>query len=106
MASDGQVDDYFGWSGSISNDGNTCFIGAYGEDEKDYNTGSAYVFTRDGSTWTQEVKIMSSDGLAGDYFGRSCSISGDGNTCIVGAYSEDTNGSYAGAAYIFEVEEV
>jgi len=107
QASDAQANDYFGQSVSISSDGNTAIVGAYGEDTggiaNTYATdaGSAYIFTRSGTSWSQEAKIQASDAEALDFFGWSVSISGDGNTAIVGAYGEDTGGTDAGSAYIF-----
>jgi hypothetical protein len=102
MASDGQADDWFGYSCSISSDGNTCIVGARYEVTNGDNAGAVYVFTRSGSTWTQQQKLMASDAEANDWFGYSCSISSDGNTCVVGARFEDTGGTDAGAVYIFE----
>jgi len=102
QASDKQLSDSFGISCSISNDGNTCVVGAYLEDTGGSNAGAAYVFTRSGSTWTQQQKIQSSDIQANDYFGLySSSMSGDGNTLFVGAFGEDAGGNMAGAGYIF-----
>jgi hypothetical protein len=100
-ASDKQGNDQFGWSVSISGDGNTAIVGAYAED----NAGAAYIFTRSGSEWSEQQKIQASDKDPEDSFGQSVSISGDGNTAIVGAYFEDTGGSGAGAAYIFTRSE-
>ena len=101
QASDKQAYDYFGESVSISEDGNTAIVGAYYEDTGGNDAGAAYIFVRSGSTWTEQAKIMASDRQAGDLFGTSVSISGDGNTAIVGARGEDTGGNLAGAAYIF-----
>ena len=103
QASDAQASDYFGYSVSISGDGNTAIIGAYQEDDTGfvYEAGAAYIFTLSGGTWTQQQKIQASDRQAGDRFGYSVSLSSDGNTAIIGAYREDTGGSEAGAAYIF-----
>ena len=99
-ASDGVANDYFGYSTSLSSDGNTSIVGAYG---KNSQTGAAYIFTRSGSTWTQQAKLTASDAATYDYFGVSVSISSDGNTSIVGAYAADPSGiSSAGAAYIFK----
>ena len=100
-ASDAQSFDYFGWSVSISNDGNTVVIGAYDEDTTATSAGSAYIFTRSGSSWSQQQKIQASDAQASDLFGRSVAISGDGDTVIVGAHYEDTTATDAGSAYVF-----
>jgi hypothetical protein len=97
VPADGAAGDSFGWSVAISSDGNTAIIGAYGDDDKGSDSGSAYVFTRSGTTWSQQAKLVAADGAAGDYFGNSVAISSDGNTAIIGAYADDTKGS----AYIY-----
>jgi len=98
LASDGAASDVFGESVSIS--GDTAIVGARGDDDNGSNSGSAYVFVRDtAGVWTEQQKLLASDGAAGDYFGRSVSISGD--TVIVGAYWDDDNGTSSGSAYVF-----
>ena len=97
QSSDIAAGDYFGRSVAI--DGNTMVAGAYREDTGGDQTGAAYVFTRSGTTWSQQAKIQSSDIAEGDKFGYSVAI--DGNTIVVGAYLEDTGAESAGAAYIF-----
>ncbi len=92
---------FFGYSVSI--DGDTALIGANGNDEAiPTPLGAAYVFTRDASgVWSQQAKLLSLDGIAGDDFGSSVAI--DGNTAIIGAFghSNSGNGPNSGAAYIF-----
>jgi len=100
-ASDKEEIDFFGYSVSISGDKNTAIAGAPQEDTGGSNAGSAYIFTRSGSTWTEQAKIQASDKQGDDNFGWSVSISGNGNTAIVGTPYEDTGGSNAGSAYIF-----
>ena len=93
---------FFGNSGGISNDGNTIVAGAYGTPNwGEY--GAAYVYTRSGTTWSHQQKLVSSDIEASDEFGYSSDISGDGNYIIVGARREDTGGTNQGSAYIFKV---
>ena len=91
----------FGFSTSIS--GDTVVVGArYADTGGGLDAGSAYVFVRAGTTWSQEQKLLPSDGAAGDFFGTSVSISGD--TVAVGASSADTPGGFGfntGAAYMF-----
>ena len=103
QASDAGASDFFGFFVSISSDGNTAIVGARGHDAivgafTIYDTGAAYIFTRSGTTWTQQQKIQASDKEQSDQFGYSVSISSDGNTAIVGVFGEGTGGS----AYIFE----
>jgi len=93
LASDGAVDDEFGYSVSLS--GDTALIGAGGDDGK----GSAYVFTRTGTTWSQQAKLLASDGAAEDFFGLDVSLSGD--TALIGAPGDDDNGVNSGSAYVF-----
>jgi hypothetical protein len=98
-ASDGDSDDAFGISVSIS--GDYAFVGAYGDDDNGINSGSAYIFKKDGSNWIEKQKLTASDGDEVDQFGRSISISG--KYAIVGANYDDDNGVYySGSAYIFE----
>jgi len=97
QSSDIAAGDLFGLSVGVA--GDTIVVGAYGEGTGGANAGSAYVFTRSGTTWSQQAKIQSSDVAATDRFGSSVSISSD--TVVVGAYGEDTGGSDAGAAYVF-----
>ena len=96
--SDGAVWDCFGYSVSIS--GEYAIVGAHYDNDKGNNSGSAYIFKRDGTGWTEQAKVTASDGAAYDEFGRSIAISGD--CAIVGAYYDDDNGSNSGSAYIFK----
>lgn len=97
-ASDGAKGDEFGFSVAIS--GNFAIVGANSHDK---GTGAAYIFVRNGTTWTEEAKLTASDGAAKDDFGISVSVSGSsGNiTAIVGSYRHDSNGLNSGAAYSF-----
>jgi hypothetical protein len=97
VASDASAYDYFGQDVDI--DGDTLVVGAYNEDSEASNAGAAYVYTRSGTTWTLEQKLTASDGQADDNFGWSVAI--DGDNLIVGAWYEDSEGSNAGAAYVF-----
>ena len=101
-ASDSASFDYFGNSVDISTDGNTVIVGAYQEDTTATDQGAAYVFTRTGSTWTQQAKLRASDADISDNFGASVSLSADGNTALIGADNENTSpNSDNGAAYVF-----
>ena len=88
----------------MSIDGDTVVVGAYQDDDKGVDSGSAYVYTRDtagdlASNWTQVAKLTADDGAADDYFGYSVSI--DGDTMVIGAISDDDKGSNSGSAYVF-----
>lgn len=132
-ASNTDAGDYFGASLALSSDGTTLAVGAFGEDANPqavdgqnnnvfFSSGAVYVFTRTGSTWTQQAYLKASNGNTGDQFGYSLALSDNGDTLAVGAYGEESNAigvnpsglpfptptgqynnseSYAGAAYVF-----
>lgn len=102
-ASDRQVGDHFGVSVVLSDSGDTALIGAYVDDVgANVNQGSAYVYQRSGTAWSEQAHLTSTDGAAEDYFGRSVSLSSDGSTALIGADMKTigTN-TRRGAAYIF-----
>jgi CO dehydrogenase/acetyl-CoA synthase epsilon subunit len=117
--------DTFGNSVSLASTGNVLLVGASEEDsastlvggsqtdETAADAGAAYVFSRSGSTWTQQAYLKASNTEAGDAFGDHVLLSADGSTAVIGAYLEDSaatgvNGDAAsngasgsGAAYVF-----
>jgi uncharacterized repeat protein (TIGR01451 family) len=99
ITSDAAANDEFGISVAVS--GDTAIIGAYNKTiGSNSNQGAAYVFTRSGTTWSQQQELTASDGAANDEFGNSVAVSGD--TAVIGA-STKTVGSngWQGAAYVF-----
>jgi hypothetical protein len=94
---DANAGDFFGWSVAIS--GDSIIVGAPVGDSSAANSGAAFVFTRSGSTWTQEAELNASDAAASDEFGFSVDIKGE--TAIVGARAETAGGAAAGAAYTY-----
>ncbi len=98
-APDNAPSDYFGYSVSIS--GTVAAVGALGDDVGlNADSGSAYIFRFDGSSWSEEDKLTASDGAGGDNMGRS--ISTDGDATVVGTYRADIGGNAdQGAAYVF-----
>jgi cysteine-rich repeat protein len=63
------------------------------------DSGSAYVFRRNGSSWVAEQELLPEDRAAGDHFGAPVSVSGD--VVVVGARLDDDNGTNSGSAYVF-----
>ncbi|MBC7910566.1 MAG: VCBS repeat-containing protein [Pyrinomonadaceae bacterium] len=92
--------DAFGISVSIS--GNTALVGAYGDDTNiGVDAGSAYIFVRNGTIWTEQAQFFATDPGVGNLYGWSVSLSG--NTAAVGAYNDDLPGkANAGAVYVYE----
>ena len=125
LASDGAPGDRFGWSVAVSQvccseegscqggltdqeclaDGgilpqdDVAVVGAYGHDGLGSNSGSAYVYRFDGSTWIEEQELLASDGAQSDDFGYSVAVSGHG--AIVGAPGDDDLGTDSGSSYVF-----
>ncbi len=125
-ASNTGAEDDFGEVLSASRNGNTVIVGAPNEDSvatgingdqldnSTANSGAAYVFVRSSTdTWSQQAYIKASNTGFTDRFGGAVSISGDGNTIVVGSSFEDSNStgvngvqtnngaSNSGAAYVF-----
>jgi len=98
-ASDKSEFSFFGYSVSLS--GDTAVVGApYADPGALYGAGAAYVFTRSGSTWSEQAILSASDKSEFALFGYSVSVSGD--TAIVGAINATSGGlTYAGQAYVF-----
>ena len=95
LASQGQPDDQFGISVAIDVD--TVVIGANGDDiNANTNQGAAFVFVRSGTVWSEQQRLLSLDGAAGDQLGFSVAISGD--KAVVGTENADV---FQGAAYVF-----
>jgi hypothetical protein len=116
--------DQFGFSIGLSADGNTLAVGAMGEDSGATGTngdqndnsqpgsGAVYIFTRNGSTWSQQAYIKASNTAANTLFGYAVGLSADGNTLAASSYDEagsartingvqDRGRRGSGALYVF-----
>ncbi len=103
-ASDGEAEDYFGFSVAISDDGDTAAVGVYADDiGSNINQGAVYVFVRSGGAWSFQQKLTASDGRYVDEFGYAVALSGDGGMLVVGARRADVASADddRGAAYVF-----
>lgn len=97
VASDAAYGSKFGYS--VSLEGDLALIGARGHDAGSGDRGAAYVFTRSGTVWTEEARLLASDGANGDFFGAAVSLSGD--TALVGAYRNQNVLDRGGSAYVY-----
>ncbi len=96
---------WFGYTVALSGDGKTALIGGW----LDSNwKGAAWVFTRSGSTWTQQGKKLTGGGEDGEgMFGTNVALSADGNTALIGGWNDKSvafgNRDYSGkgAAWVF-----
>jgi hypothetical protein len=128
-ASNTDAGDGFGNAVALSADGNTLAVSAGGEgvgedsaavgidgiqtDNTAVDSGAAYVFTRTGTTWSQQAYVKASNTDAGDRFGFALALAADGNTLAVGAPDEssvatgidgnqgDNTLASSGAVYVF-----
>ena len=116
--------DQFGFSLALSGDGNTVAVGAITEDsgarqingnqndDSAASAGAVYVFSRTGTTWTQQAYVKSANQDAGDLLGFSVALSFEGNTLAAAAFNEsgsgrginqpdDNKSQGSGALYVF-----
>ena len=85
-----------GWAVALSADGNTAIVEGYNDNKY---VGAAWVYTRSGGTWTQQGnKLVGTGAVGAAYQGWSVALSADGNTAIVGGFSDN---SKTGAAWVF-----
>lgn len=93
-ASDAQNLSYFGAALSCDDAGLRVAVGAT---EMTVNgismAGAAYIFVRNvaTNTWTQEAKLISPSPAAGDFFGGTLSLDGDGKRLVVNAWNKTVN---------------
>jgi hypothetical protein len=99
LAADGAANDFFG--SSLAATGNTLVVGANNDAiGSNAGQGSAYVFTFNGTSWSEQQKLIASNGAANDRFGSKTAISGE--TIVVGAPIKTVgSNSGQGAAYVF-----
>jgi hypothetical protein len=91
VAGDLGSDDELG--AAVDIDGDILIAGGSRDDKVVGNdAGSAYIFTRNGTAWSQSAKLLSSGATTGNLFGTAVSISG--TEALVGAYCEP-NGANA-----------
>ena len=106
-ANDIATGDEFGISVNINEAGDTAIIGSPQSDPSPSSGGgSAYIFTRSGTTWTQQAKLVTASpsnfqyaggypsDLAGE--GGGVAISNDGNTSVVNIPYADDDGTNTG----------
>jgi hypothetical protein len=85
-----------GQSVALSADGNTAIVGGPGDNS---NVGAVWVFTRSGGVWSQQgSKLVGTGAVGGAAQGRSVALSADGNTALVGGWSDNSS---VGAAWVF-----
>jgi hypothetical protein len=113
-ASNPGVSDRFGFSISLSADGNTVAVGAVGEssaapgingnqaDDSLTHAGAAYVFTRTAGTWTQAVYLKASNPVTYSSFGAAIRLNDAGTRLAASAPNAPNTGLGNGAVYVFD----
>ena len=96
---------------AISSDGNTIIVGAYeynASGQGPHSPGASFVFSRSGTTWTEQAMLLGSNASNAAYQGWAVALSSDGNTAIIGGPYDgvsDSNGVSSGhaigAAWVF-----
>jgi len=102
-ASDGTGSDTFGFAMDI--EGNLAIVGAPFDDDTANFAGSAYMFSYDavGQVWSEDQKLLATDGMAEDSFSTAVALSGD--VVVIGARGVDDDGATSGAAYMFRYDQ-
>ena len=92
---EGEYDDYFGIA--VALEGDTALIGAPRHTVTTAAQGAAYVFTRNGTSWTPQQRILNTNPEANERFGNAVALSGE--NALIGAYLSGPD--ERGAAYSF-----
>ena len=94
---------HLGVSVSLDSGANYVACGAQAADAgSTYSVGAVYIFSRSGTTWTQDHQILNSDTSNSSSFGGSCQLNREGNCLVVGAYADDGNDSNGGAVLVYD----
>ena len=87
---------------AVALDGEWAFVGAWGDDDQGSQSGSVWIYERNGGLWSFEAKLLPGGVDASDAFGISVDVSGD--WAVVGAEGDGDGGFLAGAVYVFEFD--
>lgn len=99
------ANDSSGFSISLSSNGSVVAIGAAGNDDAGNAAGHVRVYQNTSNTWSQVgIDIDGEEAL--DFFGENVSLSGNGDTLIVGATTMYTLGTKKGYAKVYDLSGV
>jgi hypothetical protein len=101
VASDAGPTSRFGTDVSI--DGDRLLVGANQHDEMNNNQGAAYIFTRSAGVWTEQQRLLASNGHENAYFGTAVELSG--RVALVGAELDILNQNNRGVVYEYRLED-
>ena len=89
-----------GWSVALR--GNTLAAGAPLRSVSLLSQGMVRIYTRTGTTWTNQLDLTAPDAVSQDQFGISVALSEDENTLVSGSFFADAPNTNQGAAYVFK----
>ncbi|RIA11108.1 putative secreted protein (Por secretion system target) [Flavobacteriaceae bacterium MAR_2010_72] len=95
------VNDYFGYSVSLSADGSIVAVGAYANDGNGNDSGHVRVFQNQSGSWTQIGQDIDGES-AGDLSGYSVSLSADGSIVAIGATNNSGGGDGSGHVRVYQ----
>ncbi len=100
LSFDSAKGDEFGRSAAVS--GDVLIVGAPGDDDNGFASGSAYIFRYDGAAWNLQVKLVAPDGKGGREFGRGVAISGD--VALIGSTRDRPSGFRSGSVFVYRFD--
>lgn len=101
-ASDKAAGDNFGASVSFDGIGSRLAVSAHAKDVSAADNGKVYIYTRSGTTWSEETTILAADRAVNDYFGVCVCLDYAGSRIAIGAHGRDVSGTAdAGQIYIY-----
>ncbi|MFM7402413.1 MAG: hypothetical protein ACKO4W_16070, partial [Bacteroidota bacterium] len=96
VGTEGNVSAWQGYSVSLSADGNTAMVGGCNDNNL---AGAAWIFTNNGSSWTQQVRLMGGGATGSARQGSAVALSADGNTAISAGFTDDSG---KGAFWVYK----
>lgn len=90
-----------GYAQSVALSGEWLVAGSPIDNEEGDDAGSAFVFRRDGTVWTEEAKLLASDASENDLFGSSVAI--DGSFIAIGAPRRIHEFFHRGSVYVYQL---
>jgi len=94
--------DNYGWDTALNYNGNYAIVGNPLDDSPTHDVGSAYIFLRSGSTWSQQALLSPPATNSPSWFGVSVDMSGAGDWAVIGARFSDVPVYDTGSAFWYQ----
>ena len=102
-ASDGEATDRFGHCVRINENGSQIIVVAHLEDTGGSNRGSAYIFTRSGTSWSETAILRNNTSPVSGRM-EAAAINANGNAIVTGVINNGVAGTNVGAAYVYDLD--